>query len=76
MEGNEKKYPVLYYNLEDADDFTPDFLMNVGKQLSEYFKRDNVPFIMLPKVTNLQWITKEDAIEQLEEMLNEVKTWE
>ena len=73
---NEKKYPVLYYDLDDLENFSPDFIVDIGQQLADYFKREKVPFILIPKVTNLKWITKEDAIEQLETMLEEVKTWE
>ena len=76
MELSEKKYPVLYYDLDSETNLTPDFLVDLSKQLEEYFKREKVPFIVLPKTTNLKWITKEDAIEQLENMLAEVKSWE
>lgn len=76
MESLEKKYPVLYYDLDSETNLTPDFLADLSKQLDEYFKREKVPFIVLPKTTNLKWITKEDAIEQLEKILEEVKTWE
>lgn len=73
MKGNENKYPVLYYDLENIDS---DTLMRVFEQLSDYFKKEKVPFIMLPKQTNLSWLTKEEAVEIIEKMLEEVKKWE
>lgn len=73
MEGNENKYPVLYYDLENIDS---DTLMRVFEQLSDYFKKEKVPFIMLPKQTNLSWLTKEEAVEIIEKMLEEVKKWD
>ena len=69
----EKKYPVLYYDLETTD---YDILIELATQLREYFKRENVPFILLPKQTTMKWLTKEEALEQIEKLKEYVETWQ
>ncbi len=69
----EKKYPVLYYDLENIGDET---LHELADGLEEYFKRENVPFILLPKQTNLNWLTKKEALEQVEKLKEYVETWQ
>lgn len=70
MEG---KYPVLYYDLESISDET---LRELADGLEEYFKRENVPFILIPKQTNLKWLTKKEALEQIEKLKEYVETWQ
>ena len=69
----EEKYPVLYYNLENIDLET---LHELADGLGEYFKKENVPFILLPKQTNLNWLTKKEALEQIEKLKEYVETWQ
>lgn len=69
----EEKYPVLYYDLETTD---YDILTELAAQLREYFERENVPFILLPKQTNMKWLTKEEALEQIEKLKEYVETWQ
>ena len=69
----EEKYPVLYYDLENIDDET---LYKIAEQLEEYFKRENVPLILLPNQTNLNWLTKKEALEQIEKLKEYVETWQ
>ena len=69
MEG---KYPVLYYDLGNISDET---LHELADQLEEYFKRENVPFILLPKQTNMKWLTKKEALEQIKKLKEYVETW-
>ena len=69
----EREYPVLYYDLETIDLETLDRL---AKQLEEYFKRENVPFILLPKQMNMKWLTKKEALEQIEKLKEYVETWQ
>ena len=54
----EREYPVLYYDLETIDFET---LQKLADGLEKYFKRENVPFILLPKQMDMKWITKEEA---------------
>ena len=69
----EKKYPVLYYDLENIDF---DTLVRLVEQLEEYFNRENIPFLLLPKNMNLEYLTKERALEELKRLEEYVKTWE
>ena len=69
----EEKYPVLYYDLENID---LEDLRELADELGEYFKRKNIPFILLPKQTNLKWLTKKEALEQIEKLKEYVETWQ
>ena len=69
----EKEYPVLYYDLETTN---LDVLTELVTQLKEYFKRENIPFILLPKQTNMKWLTKKEALEQIEKLKEYVETWQ
>ena len=69
----EEKYPVLYYDLENID---YDTLRELADGLEKYFKRENVPFILLPKQTNMKWLTKKEALEQIEKLKEYVETWQ
>lgn len=68
-----KVYPVLYYDTEGSD---MSMIMEVVKQLEEFFKRQTIPFLCLPKETNLKYMTKEEAIDELNKLMEYVKTWE
>lgn len=69
----EEKFPVLYYDLENIDLET---LMELSKSLEKYFNRENIPFILLPKQMNMQWMTKKEALEQIEKLKEYVETWQ
>lgn len=68
----EEKYPVLYYDLENISDET---LHELANGLEEYFKRENVPFILLPKQMDMKWMTKKEALEQIKNIKEYVETW-
>ena len=68
----EKEYPVLYYDLGNIDLET---LRELADQLEEYFKRENVPFILLPKQMDMEWMTKEEALKRIESIKEYVETW-
>lgn len=72
---NKKEYPVLYYDIKTALDH-PDLLENLWKQLNEYFSRENVPFIMLPNLTQMHLIKKEDLLKKLYAAIEEVESWD
>ena len=65
-----KVYPVLYYDMEQSD---MSVLMRVFDQLDKFFQRENIPFYVCLKETNLKYITKEEEINKLMEY---VETWE
>ena len=69
MEG---KYPILYYDLKNIDLET---LHKLTKQLEEYFKRENVPFILFPKQMDMEWMTKEEALKRIKDIKEYVETW-
>ena len=68
----EEKYPVLYYDLGNIDLET---LRELADGLEEYFKRENVPFILLPKQMDIKWMTKEEALKRIEDIKEYVETW-
>ena len=68
----EREYPVLYYDLENIDLET---LRELADGLEEYFKRENVPFILLPKQMDMKWMTKEEALKRIESIKEYVETW-
>ena len=68
----EREYPVLYYDLENIDLET---LRELADGLEEYFKREKVPFILLPKQMDIKWMTKEEALKRIESIKEYVETW-
>ena len=68
----EEKYPVLYYDLGNIDLET---LRELADGLEEYFKRENIPFILLPKQMDMEWITKEEALKRIESIKEYIETW-
>ena len=68
-----KVYPVLYYDMEQSD---MTLLMKVFEQLDKFFQRENIPFLCLPKETNLKYMTKEEAINEINKLMEYVETWE
>lgn len=70
----ENKYPVLYYDLETED---RDRVDEILKQLGDYFQRENVPFLFLPKkLITLEYLTKDEALTLLKEIVKEVEKWD
>ena len=71
---DEKKFPVLYYDLDIAD---LDLVQQISNQLAEYFQREKVPFILLPKdVMTLKLLSKKEALDKLRDIMKEVESWE
>ena len=68
----EREYPVLYYDLGNIDLET---LRELADGLEEYFKRENIPFILLPKQMDMEWMTKEEALKRIESIKEYVETW-
>lgn len=67
-----KYAPVLYYDASDMER-----VMDIIEPIAEYFKRDNVPFIFLPKdITELKYQTKDELLKVLNEMVEEVEKWD
>ena len=70
---DEKKYSVIYYDLESTD---PGFLISLGKQLEEFNKKENVNFLLLPRTVKQEWMSKEELLASLEDLKKEVESWE
>ena len=71
---NEKKFPVLYYDLDIAD---VELVQQISNQLSNYFQREKIPFILLPKdVMTLKLLSKKEALDKLRDIMKEVESWE
>lgn len=74
MEDNEKKYPVIYYDLNATDLET---VQEISDQVAAYFEREKVPFILLPKdVMVLKWLNKEEVLYFLKNIIKEVEEWQ
>ena len=74
MDNNEKKYPILFYDIGDAKRKD---VMDTLMEISEFYKKENIPFVFLPKMyIELEYMTKEEAIKILNEIIDEVKKWE
>ena len=70
---NEKKYPVLYYDLGTDQDL----IAKISNELVNYFHREKVPFILLPKdLMELKWLSKEETLEHLRNIIKEVEEWQ
>lgn len=71
---DEKKFPVLYYDLDTVD---VELVQTISNQLAEYFQREKVPFILLPKdVMTLKLLSKKEALDKLRDIMKEVESWE
>ena len=75
IENKQKEYPILYYDIKTALEH-PDLLENLWKQLHEYFSRENVPFIMLPNLTQMNFMNKKDLLKKLYAAIEEVEAWD
>lgn len=74
MDNIEKKYPVLFY---DIDNENRENIIETLMELQEFYKKENIPFVFLPKhYTELEYITKTEAIKLLNEIIKEVEKWD
>ena len=71
---NEKKFPVLYYDLDTVD---IELVQQIVNQLADYFQREKVPFVLLPKdVITLKFVSKKETLDKLRDIMKEVESWE
>lgn len=73
MDNIEKKYPVLYYDVKNVGS---DGLVELINPLVDYFKREKVPFIVLPNTTSMSFMTKKELLKQLYNAIEEVEAWD
>ena len=63
---------VLYYDASDSERLQ-DFI----EPLKEYFERNDIKFILLPKnLLELKYCSKEDVLKQLDNLKKEVEKWD
>lgn len=69
----DKKYSVLYYDVENVD---LDYLVKLSDQIEAFHKKENIHFLLLPTTVKQEWISKDELLKQLKEMIKEVESWE
>ena len=63
---------VLYYDASDSERLQ-DFI----EPLKKYFERNDIKFILLPKnLLELKYCSKEDVLQQLNDLKKEVEKWD
>lgn len=73
MDKNDKKYSVLYYDVENTD---LNYLVELSDQIKAFHEKENIHFLLLPTTVKQEWINKEELLEHLKEMVKEVESWE
>ena len=70
---DDKKYSVLYYDVENVD---LNCLIKLSDQIEAFHKKENVHFLLLPTTVKQEWISKDELLKHLKEMIKEVDSWE
>lgn len=73
MDKDNKKYSVIYYDLENTDSKS---LADLSEQITAFHKKKGVNFLLLPTTLKQEWISKEELLKLLNEMIKEVDSWE
>lgn len=73
MDKNDKKYSVIYY---DAENVSQDYLADISEQIIAFHKKKEINFLLLPTTLRQEWMSKEELLEVLNNMIKEVKSWE
>ena len=73
MDNIENKYPVIYFDVKQLDG---DKTMMLIKPLTDYFRREKVPFVVLPNSTSLVFLDKKDLLKCLYATIEEVESWD
>lgn len=73
MDKNDKKYSVIYYDIENV---SPEYLSELSDQIVAFHEKKEINFLLLPTVLKQEWISKEELLKILNEMVEEVKSWE
>ena len=70
---DDKKYSVIYYDVENVDS---DYLINLSDQIKAFHEKENIHFLLLPTTVKQEWINKDELLKQLKDMVKEVESWE
>ena len=73
MDKNDKKYSVIYYDIENV---SPDDLVDLSNQIEAFHKKKEINFLLLPATLKQEWISKEELLKLLNKMVEEVESWE
>ena len=73
MDKNDKNYSVIYY---DTENVTEERLADLSDQITAFHKKEGINFLLLPTSLKQEWTSKEDLLKLLNEMIEEVKSWE
>lgn len=73
MDKNDKKYSVIYYDIENV---SPEYLADLSEQIMVFHENKNINFLLLPTALKQEWVNKEEILRQLNEAIEEVKSWE
>ena len=73
MDKNNKKYSVIYYDIENV---SPEYLADLSDQITAFHEKKEINFLLLPTVLKQEWMSKEELLKSLNEMIEEVKSWE
>ena len=73
MDKNDKKYSVIYYDIENID---LDYLADLSDQITAFHEKQGINFLLLPTTLKQEWISKEELLKLLNEMVKEVESWE
>lgn len=73
MDKNDKKYSVIYYDIENV---SPQYLADLSDQIKAFHEKEEINFLLLPTVLKQEWISKKELLKLLNEMVEEVKSWE
>jgi len=69
-----KMIPVIYYDLSTTDF---DTICRLSEGLTDYFKKENIMFIFLPKdLMELKYMDKEDVLKMINNIKEEVEKWD
>ena len=70
---DDKKYSVLYYDVENTD---LDYLIALSDQIKAFHEKENIHFLLLPTTVKQEWMSKDELLKHLKEMVKEVESWE
>ena len=73
MDKNDKKYSVIYYDVENV---SLDHLADLSDQITAFHEKQGIKFLLLPTTLKQEWISKEELLKLLNEMVKEVESWE
>ena len=68
MDKNDKKYSVIYYDIENV---SLDDLADLSDQITAFHKKKEINFLLLPTTLKQEWISKEELLKLLNEMVKE-----